>query len=73
MHADSGAGRASPEPSLESDARHLAVWIEKRKYLVLCALTILYLVGSVSHARSKPLRFPTASCSCRCGITRPNR
>jgi 4-amino-4-deoxy-L-arabinose transferase-like glycosyltransferase len=53
MHAAS-AGRPSAGPSLESDARQLAVWIEKRQRLILCAITILYLLGAGLHARSKP-------------------
>ena len=48
------AGRPSPESSLENDARHLAVWIEKHLYAVLCAFAILYLLGAGLHARSKP-------------------
>ena len=44
----------SPEPSLENDARHLAVRIEKRQRMILCAFSILYLLGAGLHARSKP-------------------
>jgi hypothetical protein len=44
----------SPESSLENDARHLAVRIEKRQHLILCAFTILYLLGAGLHARGKP-------------------
>ena len=36
----------SPESSLENDARHLAVLVEKRQHLILCAFTILYLLGA---------------------------
>jgi len=54
MHAVS-ANRPSSEPSLESGARHLAVRIEKRQRPILCAFTILYLLGAALHARSKPL------------------
>jgi len=53
MHAVS-ANRPSPESSLEDDARHVAVWIEKRQHLILCAFAILYLLGAGLHARSKP-------------------
>jgi hypothetical protein len=53
MHAVS-ASRPSPGPSLEEDARRLAVWVEKRQRPILCALTILYLLGAGLHARSKP-------------------
>lgn len=48
------AGRPSPESSLEDDARRVAVWIEKRRYAILCAFAIFYLLGAGLHARSKP-------------------
>jgi hypothetical protein len=44
----------SPESSLENDARHLAVWVGRRQHLILCAFTILYLLGAGLHARGKP-------------------
>jgi hypothetical protein len=43
-----------PESSLENDARHVAVWMEKRQFPILCAFAILYLLGAGLHARSKP-------------------
>ena len=53
MHAVS-ASRPSPGSSLENDARQLAVRIQKRQRLILCAFTIFYLLGAGLHARSKP-------------------
>src|ERR1039457_6463418 len=48
------AGRPSLESSLENDARQAAVWIEKRRYPILCAFAVLYLLGAGLHAHSKP-------------------
>jgi len=53
MHTVS-AGEPSPEPSLESDARRIAVWLERRRYPILCAFTIFFLLGAALQARSKP-------------------
>jgi hypothetical protein len=53
MHAVSGS-QPSAGSSLENDARHLAVRMERRQRLILCAFTILYLLGAGLHARGKP-------------------
>ena len=42
-------------PSFEQDARKIATALERRRYLVLALLTVLYALGAVRHAASKPL------------------
>jgi hypothetical protein len=48
------ATREEAVSSLENDARGLAAVLEKRWYLVLILLTVVYLAGAVQFARSKP-------------------
>ena len=48
------ASQPCPEPSLENDARRMAVWMEKRRYAILCAFTVFFLLGAALQARSKP-------------------
>src|SRR5689334_7608301 len=47
----------SRAPSLEADAAQLAAVLGGHKYPVLIVLTVLYFLGAVLHARSKPLWF----------------
>lgn len=55
MQAASGITKSGAGASLEIDARQLAGIFEKHRTLVLLALTLLYALGAVLHARSKPL------------------
>jgi hypothetical protein len=55
MQAASGTTKSGAGASLEIDARQLAGIFEKHRILVLLALTLLYALGAVLHARSKPL------------------
>lgn len=41
--------------SLESDARSMAETLERRRYVVLLLLTVVYTLGAVLQARGKPL------------------
>jgi hypothetical protein len=46
---------SGPAPSLEADARRMAETLEKRRWLVLLLLTLIYAAGAIAHARAKPL------------------
>jgi hypothetical protein len=46
--------RPGKQPSLDADARRLAAWLDTHKAIVLLAFTVIYLTGTVLHARSKP-------------------
>jgi hypothetical protein len=46
------AGRAA---TLESDARRAAAILEKHRFLVMAALTVVYAIGAMLHGRGKPL------------------
>jgi hypothetical protein len=45
----------SQSSSLEQDARSFAVAFEKYRYVLLALLTVIYALGAMANARSKPL------------------